>query len=34
MKSMNVILDEIGAKWGTLNKDTQIALAQSIGGAR
>ena len=34
MKSMNVILDEIGAKWGNLNKDTQIALAQSIGGAR
>ena len=34
MKSMNVILDEIGAKWGTLSKDTQIGLAQSIGGAR
>ena len=34
MKSMNMILDEIGAKWSTLNKDTQIALAQSIGGAR
>lgn len=34
MKSMNVILDEIGAKWGSLNKDTQIALSQSIGGAR
>lgn len=34
MKSMNVILDEIGSKWGNLNKDTQIALAQSIGGAR
>ena len=34
MKSMNDILDEIGAKWGSLNKDTQIGLAQSIGGAR
>ena len=34
MKSMNDILDEIGAKWDTLGKDTQIGLAQSIGGAR
>ena len=34
MKSMNTILDEIGSKWGTLSKDTQIGLAQSIGGAR
>ena len=34
MKSMNDILDELGAKWKTLGKDTQIGLAQSIGGAR
>ena len=34
MKSMNDILDEIGSKWSGLNKDTQIGLAQSIGGAR
>ena len=34
MKSMNDILDELGAKWKTLSKDTQIGLAQSIGGAR
>ena len=34
MKSMNTILDELGAKWNTLGKDTQIGLAQSIGGAR
>lgn len=34
IKSMNTILDEVGAKWGNLNKDTQIGLAQTIGGAR
>lgn len=34
MKSMNDILDELGAKWKTLGKDTQIGLAQTIGGAR
>ena len=34
MRSMNDILDDIGSKWSSLNKDTQIGLAQSIGGAR
>ena len=34
MRSMNDILDDIGSKWKGLNKDTQIGLAQSIGGAR
>ena len=31
---MDTILNEIGAKWGTLNKDTQVALAQSVAGVR
>jgi hypothetical protein len=31
---MNDILDDIGGKWKSLTKDTQIGLAQSIGGAR
>ena len=34
MKDMNVILDEMGAKWGTLAKDQQIALAQTVAGVR
>ena len=34
MKDMNIILDEMGAKWGTLAKDQQIALAQTVAGVR
>ena len=34
IKSMNSILDEMGAKWNSLSKDTQIALAQSVAGVR
>ena len=34
LKDMDVILDELGAKWGSLNKDTQIALAQTVAGTR
>jgi TP901 family phage tail tape measure protein len=34
VKDMNTILDEMGAKWNTLNKDTQIALAQNVAGVR
>lgn len=34
VKDMNIILDEMGAKWNTLNKDTQIALAQNVAGVR
>ena len=34
MKAMDDILDELGAKWGTLAKDQQVALAQTVGGVR
>lgn len=34
VKQMNTILDEMGEKWNTLSKDSQIALAQNIAGVR
>ena len=34
MKEMDTILDEMAAKWDTLNKDQQIALAQTVAGVR
>jgi len=34
LKDMDDILDEMGAKWGTLSKDQQVALAQSVAGVR
>lgn len=34
MKSMNNILDEMGTKWGTMSKDQQTALAQTVAGVR
>lgn len=34
IKDMNTILDEMGAKWNTLAKDQQIALAQTVAGVR
>lgn len=34
MKKMDTILDEMGAKWGTLAKDQQIALAETVAGVR
>lgn len=34
LKDMDTILNEIGAKWNTLAKDQQIALAQTVGGVR
>ena len=34
IKDMDSILDSLGSKWGTLSKDTQIALAQVVGGVR
>lgn len=34
MKDMDTILSELGAKWDTLGKDQQIALAQTVGGMR
>lgn len=34
LKDMDIILDELGSKWNTFSKDTQIALAQVVGGVR
>lgn len=34
LKNMDEILDEIGAKWNTIGKDQQIALAQTVAGVR
>lgn len=34
LKEMDTILMEIGAKWKTLSKDQQVALAQTVGGVR
>lgn len=34
LKDMDNILDEIGAKWETLSKDQQVALAQTVAGIR
>ena len=34
VKDMNVILNEMGAKWDSLSKDVQIATAQTVAGVR
>lgn len=34
LKDMDVILDEIGAKWQTLDRNQQTALANTVGGVR
>ena len=34
LRSMDAILDDMGAKWETLNKDQQVALAQTVAGTR
>ena len=34
LKDMDDILDEMGAKWNTISKDRQVALAQAVGGMR
>ena len=34
LKDMDRILDEIGDKWTSLSKAEQVALAQTVGGAR
>ena len=34
VKDMDQILDDLGAKWGTISKEQQIALAQTVGGVR
>ena len=34
LKNMDSILDEMGAKWETLNKSQQVALAQTVAGVR
>ena len=34
LKDMDDILDEMGAKWQTLHRDEQMALAQTVAGVR
>ena len=34
LKDMDVILNEMGAKWKTLAKDQQVALAETVAGVR
>ena len=34
VKDMDTLLTEMAAKWNTLNKDSQIALAQNVAGVR
>jgi TP901 family phage tail tape measure protein len=34
IKDMDTILNELGAKWDTLGKNQQIALAQTVAGVR
>ena len=34
LRDMDDILDEMGAKWGTLSRDQQAALAQTVAGVR
>ena len=34
LRDMDSILNDLGAKWQTLSKDTQVALAQVVGGVR
>ena len=34
LKNMDNILDEMGAKWQTISKDQQVALAQTVAGVR
>lgn len=34
LKDMDEILNDLGEKWQGLDKDTRIALAQTVGGAR
>lgn len=34
LKDMDEILNDLGEKWQDLDKDTKVALAQTVGGAR
>lgn len=34
LKDMDIILNEVGAKWEVLGKDQQMALAQAVAGVR
>ena len=34
LKDMDIILNEMGSKWGGLNRDQQLALAQTVAGTR
>jgi hypothetical protein len=31
---MDTILNELGARWGTLDRAQKVALAQTVGGMR
>lgn len=34
LKNMDALLDEMGSKWNSLNKQQQVALAQNVAGTR
>ena len=34
LKDMDTILDDLGSKWNAISKEQQVALAQTVGGAR
>ena len=34
LKNMDTILDDLGAKWDSLNQSQRVALAQTVGGVR
>lgn len=34
LRDMDGILSDLGARWGTLTRDQQVALAQTVGGMR
>ena len=34
LKSMDIILNELGQRWGTLSQAQKVALAQTVGGMR
>lgn len=34
LKDMDIILDELGGKWGTLTRAEKMATAETVGGAR
>jgi hypothetical protein len=34
LRDMDSILDDLGGRWKALNKDQQVALAQTVAGTR